>query len=148
MALQYLISTGSVSLVANTIKTVIECPSSSTVPFVVYSLEVGANFTAAGWILLSWWSFTTTGAGTTITPLKWGVDQSVAAVTGTIKVADSTEVSGTLTMLSSLLIPMPGMYAIIYPFGRETYVPISTLRCLRLTASVAVSASVNMYIEQ
>lgn len=147
MALQYLISTGSVAL-TTTIKTLIECPSSSTVPFVVYSLEIGASFTAAGWILLSWWSFTTTGTGTTITPLKWGVDQSVAAITGTIKVADSAEPTGTLTMLSSLYIPMPGMYAIIYPFGRETYVPISTLRCLRVTANVACNATINMCIEQ
>lgn len=147
MALQYVISTGAVSLLT-TIKTMIECPSSSTVPFVVYALEVGANLTSAGSLTLSWWSFTTTGTGTTVTPLKWGVDQSVAAVTGTIKVGNSAEPTGTLTQLTTILIPLPGMYSVIYPFGRETYVPISTLRCLRVTASAACSASINMYIEQ
>lgn len=148
MALQYVISTGSVSLSATTIKTVIECPSSSTVPFVVYSMEIGTNLQAAGTLTFSWWSFTTTGTGTTVTPLKWGVDQSVAAITGTIKVADTVEPSGTLTQLTTLLIALPGVYSIIYPFGRETYVPVSTLRCLRATASSACSVSVNMYIEQ
>ena len=148
MALQYVISTGSVSLLVTTIKTVIECPSSSTVPFVVYALEVSSNATTAAVITFSWWSFTTTGTGTTVTPLKWGVDQSVAAITGTIKVANSGEPTGTLTQLTTLFIPLPGMYSIIYPFGRETYVPVSTLRCLRATASAATSIAVNMYIEQ
>lgn len=148
MALQYVISTGATSLLTTTIKTMIECPTSSTVPFVVYALEVGANLVSAGSITLSWWSFTTTGVGTTVTPLKWGVDQSVAAVTGTIKINDTTEPTGTLTQLTTVLIPLPGMYSIIYPFGRETYVPISTLRCLRATVSSACSVSINMYIEQ
>jgi hypothetical protein len=148
MALQYLISTGSITLVAGTIKTAIECPASSTIPYVVYKLEVGSQANASGFMTVSWWTYGTTGTGTTVTPLKWGVDQSVAAVMGTVKVADSAEPTGTLTLLSTLFVPLPGMYSIIDPFGRETYVPISQLRCLRITSSVALPASVNMYIEQ
>lgn len=149
MALQYLISSGSITLVGGAIKTVIECPAASTVPFVVYAMEITCSLSSGSSLTMSWWSYTVAGTGgTTVTPLKWGVDQSVAAITGTIKVGDTGEPSGTLTQLSTLLIPLPGMYSIIYPFGRETYIPVSSLRCLRATGVVAMTIAVNLYIEQ
>jgi hypothetical protein len=148
MALQYLISTGSITLVANTIKTAIECPASATAPYVAYKLEIGSQSTSAGWLNIAWWTYGTTGTGTTVTPLKWGVDQSVAAIMGTVKVANSAEPTGTLTLLSTLFVPLPGMYSIIDPFGRETYVPASQLRCLRVTSLTASPVSVNLYVEQ
>lgn len=148
MALQYLIPTGAITMVANTIKTAIECPASAVAPYVVYKMEVSSQATVAGFITISWWTYGTTGTGTTVTPQKWGVDQSVAAIMGTVKVADSVEPTGTLTLLSTLYLPLPGMYSIVDPFGREGYVPPSQLRCLRLTSSVASPAAVNLYIEQ
>jgi hypothetical protein len=127
VAVQYCISTGAATMVAATAKTLIEIPSASTMPFVVYKMEATSGATAAGGLTLSWCTYTVTGTGTTYTPLKWGVDQSVAAV---------------------LLIPLPGMYSIIDPFGRETYQPISVLRCLRATSSLPSPVAINLYIEQ
>lgn len=146
MAVQYCISTGTATMVAATAKTLIEIPSASTMPFVVYKMEVTCNATAAGSLILSWCTYTVTGTGTTYTPLKWGVDQSVAAVLGTVKINDTVEPSS-VAVLTTLLIPLPGMYSIIDPFGRETYQPISTLRCLRATVTSG-SVAINLYIEQ
>jgi hypothetical protein len=49
--------------------------------------------------------------------------------------------------LPNLVIPLPGMYSIIYPFGREMYQPASINRALRLTCSLASPARINLYIE-
>jgi hypothetical protein len=146
MAVQYVISTGAATLVAATAKTLIELPTAATMPLVVYKMEITNNVTAAGNMTLQWCSWVTTGTGTTVTPLKWGVDQSVAMVSGTVKINDTVE-PGTVVVLTSLLIPLPGMYSIIDPFGRETYQPISTSRCLRVTGP-AGSACINLYVEQ
>lgn len=147
MALQYVISTGSVAMVLGTAKTLIEAPSSSTVPYLVYKMEISCAISSGANLIITWNNYTVSGTGTTVTPLKWGVDQSVAAIMGTVKVANSAE-AGAWTVLTTLLIPLPGMYSIIDPFGRETYVPISTLRSLRGTASVAGNVAVNLYVEQ
>lgn len=147
MAVQYCISTGAATMVAATAKTLIEIPSASTMPFVVYKMEATSGATAAGGLTLSWCTYTVTGTGTTYTPLKWGVDQSVAAVLGTVKINDTVEPSS-VAVLTTLLIPLPGMYSIIDPFGRETYQPISVLRCLRATSSLPSPVAINLYIEQ
>jgi hypothetical protein len=147
MATQYLISTGSATMVAATAKTLIECPSGSTMPFVTYKMEITSGAAAAGTLTMSWCTFVTTGTGTTITPAKWGTDQSVAAIMGTVKIIDTVE-PATVVVLTTLLIPLPGMYSIIDPFGRETYQPISTNRCLRATSTLASPVAINLYIEQ
>lgn len=151
MALQYCISTGAVSS-TSTIKTAMEIPSSATLPFVIYLMEITSNSTTAGFVLVNWWTFVTTGTGTTVTPQKLGTDQSLAAIVGTVKVADSVE-PGTLTQLTSMpqyYLPLPGMYSILYPFGREPYQPISQSRCMRVTtgSTTAVNVIINLYIEQ
>ena len=151
MALQYSICTGAVSA-TSTIKTGLEIPSSATLPFVIYLMEVTSNAQSAGFVLVNWYSFVTTGTGTTVTPQKIGTDQSLAAIVGTIKANDSIE-PGTLALLSSMpqyYLPLPGMYSILYPYGREPYQPVSTSRCLRLTtgSATAVTVCINLYIEQ
>jgi hypothetical protein len=147
MATQYVISTGSATMVAATAKTLIELPTTSTMPLVAYKMEVTSGATAAGTLTFQWCSWVTTGTGTTITPLKWGVDQSVAMIAGTVKINDTVE-PGTVAVLTTLLIPLPGMYSIIDPFGRETYQPISTNRCLRANSTLASPVAVNLYVEQ
>jgi hypothetical protein len=146
VATQYVISTGSVTPTASTNKSLIELPTSSTMPLVAYKMEVTSGATAAGSLTLQWCSWVTTGTGTTITPLKWGVDQSVAMIGGTVKINDTVE-PGTVVVLTTLLIPLPGMYSIIDPFGRETYQPISTNRCLRVNGP-ASPVCINLYVEQ
>lgn len=146
---QFVISTGSVTLVAATAKTVMEVPSSSTCPFIVIGLEVMSAAVAAGTLIVEWGTYTTTGTGTTVTPQKWGQDQSIAAILGTVKVANSVEPSGfAVGTLPNWVIPLPGMYSILYPYGRELYQPISINRAIRVTSSIAVPARVNLIIEQ
>lgn len=149
MALQYSISTGAVTLVAATAKTVLEIPTGSTVPFQIIGMEVMSQATAAGTLIIEWMTFGTSGTGTTVTPQKWGADQSIAAILGTVKIADTVE-PGTLAAgtLPNWVIPTPGMYSIIYPYGREFYQPISVSRCLRVTSSIAAPVRVNLVIEQ
>jgi hypothetical protein len=149
MATQYVISTGSVTLVAATAKTCIEIPTASSLPFLVIGLEVMSAATAAGTLIVEWGTYTVTGTGTTITPQKLGVDQSVAATLGTVKIIDTVEpTSFAVGTLPTWVIPLPGMYSILYPYGREMYQPVSALRALRVTSSLASPARINLYIEQ
>jgi hypothetical protein len=148
VATQYSISSGSVTLVAATAKTVIEIPSSASSGFTVVALEVTSAATAAGTLVVEWGTYTTTGTGTTFTPLKYGTDQGVVANLGTVKVADSVEPSGFAAgTLPNWVIPLPGMYSILYPAGREFFQPISTLRCIRVTSSIAAPVRCNLVIE-
>lgn len=149
MATQYVVSTGSVTLVANTAKTVIELPTSSTAPITIIGLEVMSAATAAGSMVVEWGTFTTTGTGTTVTPQKWGTDQSVAAIIGTVKIINTVEPSGfAVGTLPTYVIPLPGMYSILYPYGRELFQPISINRAIRVTSTLASPCRVNLVFEQ
>jgi len=148
VANQFVVSTGSVTTVASTAKTCIEIPTSATTPIIITCLEVMSAATSAGTLTLEWGTFTTTGTGTTVTPQKWGQDQSIAAIVGTVKIADTVEPSGfAVGTLPNFVIPLPGMYSIIYPFGREMYQPISTNRALRVTSTIASPVRINLYFE-
>jgi hypothetical protein len=143
------IATGTMALVAATAKTVIEIPTGATAPFQVIGLEFSFSATAAGSCVAEWGTYTTTGTGTTVTAFKYGLDQGPAAILGTVKVIDTVEptsfVRGTLP---SWCIPLPGMYSILYPYGREFYRPLSVLSALRLTSTLACNVHVNLVIEQ
>lgn len=148
MANQYVIATGSVTTVAATAKTCIELPTGATTPIIITALEVMSAATAAGTLIVEWGTYTTTGTGTTVTPQKWGQDQSIAAIVGTVKIADTVEPTGfAVGTLPNYVIPLPGMYSIIYPFGREFYQPISVNRALRVTSSLASPVRINLYFE-
>lgn len=148
MANQFVISTGSITTVLSTAKTCIEFPTSATTPVVVTELEVMSGATSAGTLILEWGTYTTTGTGTTVTPQKWGQDQSIAAILGTVKIANSVEPTGfAVGTLPNWIIPLPGMYSIIYPFGREMYQPVSILRALRVTTNPATTVRINLYFE-
>lgn len=149
MATQYSVSTGSISLVAATAKTCIELPTSATAGLTVIGLELSFSHTAASSCVVEWGTFVTTGTATTVTPLKYGTGQGVAANTGTVKIANTVEPSTfSAATLPSWIIPLPGMYSVLYPMGREMFQPASINRCLRLTAVAAGSVRINLYFEQ
>lgn len=144
-----MIATGSIALVAATAKTCIEVPTGSTAPFQTVGLEFSFSATAAGSVVVEWGTYTTTGTGTTVTPAKYGMDQGPTAILGTVKINDTVEPSGFARgTLPSWVIPLPGMYSILYPYGRELYQPISTNRAIRLTSTLACNVHVNLVIEQ
>lgn len=149
MANQFSISTHSVTLTANIAKTVLEVITGSTVPLTVIGLEVMSAATAAGSLVIEWGSFATTGTGTTVTPQKWGTDQSVVAILTSAKINNTAE-PGTFAIgtLPSWVIPLPGMYSILFPYGREPYQPISTNRAFRVTSTLASPVRLNLIFEQ
>jgi hypothetical protein len=149
VATQYSVSTQSVALVAATAKTCIELPSSSTAGITIIGLEVSFSAAAAGSCVVEWGTFATTGTGTTVTPLKYGTGQGVAANVGTVKIADTVEVTTfAAATLPSWVIPLPGMYSILFPAGREFFQPASINRCLRLTSTLACNTRINLFFEQ
>jgi hypothetical protein len=98
---------------------------------------------------VEWGTYTVTGTGTTVTAQKYGADQGVAANLGTVKIADTVEpTSFARGTLPSWVIPLPGMYSILFPQGREMYQPVSILRAVRLTSTLACNVHINLYIEQ
>jgi hypothetical protein len=149
VATQYVISTGSIALVAATAKTCIEIPTGSTAPFQAIGLEASFSATAAGSCVIEWGTYATTGTGTTVTAQKYGMDQGPVAILGTVKIADTVEPAtfarGTLP---SWVIPLPGFYSILYPYGREFYRPLSVLSAIRLTSTLACNVHLNLVIEQ
>jgi hypothetical protein len=149
MATQYAINAIQPTMVANTAKTILEIPSSATAGFLVVAMEVmSAVTTPAGTLIIEWMTYTTGGTATAFTPLKYGSDQGVVANLGAVKVAHSAEPTGLAAgTLPSWVVPLPGMYSIVYPSGREFFQPISTLRAIRLTSSVAAAVRLNLVIE-
>jgi hypothetical protein len=150
MAAQFIIPTGTVALTAAAAKTVIEIPTGSTLDFVVVAFEVSFSAAAAGSAVVEWGTFTTTGTGTTVTAGKFGTNQGFAAILGTVKVADTVEPSGfaVAANVPAWIIPLPGMYSILYPAGREMYQPVSINRAVRITSTLACNVKANLIIEQ
>jgi hypothetical protein len=158
MARQYVIRTGAVSLVAATAKVVIELPTSSTAGILITGLELcfSRSVITVTSVLVEWGTYTTTGTGTSLTPQQYGVGQGIAADVGTVKVNDSVNPSGFASAgLPSWRIPLPGMYTVLLPNGREMFQPASTNWCLRVNQLVVSGTPtpqnecrVNLYFEQ
>jgi hypothetical protein len=146
VANQFFISTGATTMVANTAKTVIEMPTGATMDATVIGLEISSMATAAGTLIVEIGTFATTGTGTTVTPARWGLG-AVAAIMGTCKINNTAE-PGTVTVLYSFVIPLPGMYSVREVFAREFYRPVSTNTLIRLTSSLAVASRTNVIFEQ
>jgi hypothetical protein len=147
MAGQYAIYTQSVSLTAATAKTLIELPTGAGASLIIVGLELGSAATSAGSMVLEWGTLTTTGTGSATTPTKVGANQGPAANLGTVKTIMTVE-GTTFVPIWSTVIPLPGMYSILYPSGREPYQPISTLRYWRCTSTVTAAVRFNLTFEQ
>lgn len=148
MASQYSVSTGTVALAIGGAKVVLELPSAATIGLTIIGLDITLSATALGTCVAEWMTYVTTGTGTAVTPTKLGTNQGPAAITGTVKVNHSAA-PGTLATagLPNWVMPLPSMYSMAYPLGREFYWPVSTLRCLRLTSSLACNARVDVFFE-
>jgi hypothetical protein len=149
MALQFLIATQSIALTAAANKTIIEIPTGSTMDFDVIGLELSFSAAAAGSCVVDWINWVTTGTGTTVTAIKYGKNQGPAAILGTVKINDTVE-PGTITAagLPSWVLPLPGMYSVLFPYAREMYQPISTNRGIRCNSTIACNVRANLFIEQ
>lgn len=149
MAVQYTVPTGTVALTAATARVVMELPTGSSMGLSMIGLDITLSATAVGTCIAEWMTYATTGTATTVTPSKLGVDQGPAAMVGTVKV-NHTVAPGTLAAggLPNWILPLPGMYSIAAPLGREFYWPLSTLRCLRLTSTLTCNANVDVFFEQ
>jgi hypothetical protein len=150
MARQYIVTTASIALTAAANKTILEFPTSASDVVLITGLELSFSATAAGSCVVEWGTYTTTGTGTTVTPGKLGVDRAIAAILGTVKIADTVEPTGfaVATDMPTWVFPLPGMYSILYPAGREHYQPASILRAIRVNSTLACNVRLNLYFEQ
>lgn len=149
MAGQFAVHTQQMTLVAATAKTLIELPTNASASLILVGLELGSAASAAGSIVLEWGTYTTTGTGTTVTPAKVGANQGPAANVGTVKINNTAEPAGFAIGTGwSITIPLPGMYSVLYPAGREPYQPISTNRAFRVTSTLASPVRLNVIFEQ
>lgn len=149
MATQYFVSTGTVALVAATIKGCIEFPTSATAGATITGLDCTFSAASAGSVVVEWGTYTTTGTGTTVTPAKMGTGQGVAANVGTVKVNHSAAPAGfAAAALPSWVMPLPGMYSMSFPLYREMFQPASVLRTIRVTSTVACNARLDLFFEQ
>jgi hypothetical protein len=154
MATQYSISTGAMTYVATTAKTAIELQSSATAGITIIGMELCFGMAAASSALVEWGTYTATSTGTAVTPLKYGTGQGVAMNVAVCKVNCTVEPTVfTVGTLPTWRIPLPGMYSILYPLGREFFQPASVNRALRITMAAVGTAPgnevrVNLYVEQ
>lgn len=147
MATQYAVVSPLVTVTANVARTLIELVAPSTNAIKIVQMEVESSATAAGSVAVEFTTFTTTGTGTAFTPSFWGMAQSGAAP-GTYKVNDTVEPAGSaLGSNPAWTIPLPGMYSILFPSGRELVVPKSGLRAIRVTSASAVGFRAMVVIE-
>ena len=149
MATQYVVPTGPITLVAATIKGCIEFPTSATAGATIIGVDFTFSASSLGSAVVEWGTYTTTGTGTTVTPAKLGTGQGVAANVGTVKVNHSAAPAGFAAAgLPSWVIPLPGMYSMAFPLGREMFQPASILRTIRCTSTVACTARFDLFFEQ
>jgi hypothetical protein len=144
----YCLPSGQVTMVAATRKCMIELPS-TTQTIIVRKVEFMSHATSAGTLIIELMRYTASGTGTTVVPMNWGVDQNAGAATlGTVKVNNSALPTGLVNeVLPNWVIPLPGMYSTIDPYELSGFWPLSTLRAICFTSSLASPCRCNVWFE-
>lgn len=147
MAVQYVITTGSVALTAATAKTVIELASNANIPPEWVAVDITFNGTnaAAVPVTVDFCTYTATGTGTSYTPKRFG--QALGVSQSTAKINDTVEPAGAAVVFSWFVSPTSGI-TYQWPLGRELFQATSTFMGIRLNAPAAVNAIVNLTIEE
>lgn len=130
------------SLSAAAAKTVLELPTITNVPILIDEIFVGSSASTAGNMLLELGVFTTTGAGTALTPQPWSSDTNASKLT-TGKIMNTGEPTGFTvgtvggTIRPTVNWPLPGYFAWQAMAGKEYYVPDTPVNFgVRLTSSI------------
>jgi hypothetical protein len=145
----YVVSTGSVALVAATAKTVIGLATLSTQDAQVVkirfsfdgSVATGNNVKVE---LLTW---TADGTGTSITPFLYGENQNKAALT-TAKGNYSAEPTSITVRDMFWLPPNIAPYAEYDPLGQELEMPESKFYGFRLTSPSANNVAITAFVKE
>lgn len=131
MANQFSQPSGSVAT-STTAKTVVSFITNSTTPILLIGFTFSSDATVAtGQYLVELVLFTTDGTGTGGTPVKYGISQ--AAVISTSKTNYTVEPT-TATVIDAFWIPATSLVSVLFPLGREIYVPVSRVIGVRVTA--------------
>lgn len=147
MAIQYMVTTGSVALTAATAKTMVELTTTANMAPEWIAVDItfnGVNASAVP-VQVDFCTYATTGTGTSYTPKRFG--QAVGTSYTTVKVNDTAE-PGTPTVLFSWFVPPTSGVQYQWPLGRELFQAASTIQGIRLTAPAAVNAIVNLLYEE
>lgn len=148
MAVQYIVTTSNIALVAATAKTVIEGVVSANGPppeWIALELTFDSITSTAVPVRVDFCTYAATGTGTTYVPKKSG--QSVGAAVSTWKINDSVEPITPIILASWWIPPTIGLFY-QWPLGREVFHPISTVQGIRLTAPAGVNVIANLMIEE
>lgn len=144
----YSVTAGALAFAAATAKTGIEMATGATVTFRIASISFFFDNSAVGNnAKCEIVRYTTTGTGTTYTPLKLNGEAQNKAAISTAKVNDTVE-PGTPTVLETFWIPLSGGMVIPWPLGREPYQPVSGFVGLRVTSATAINGSQNIEFEE
>jgi hypothetical protein len=147
VAVQYIITTGTVALAAATAKTVIELTSNANLPPEWIAVDItfdGVNASAVP-VKADFCTYTATGTGTAYTPKRFG--QALGTASTTAKINDTVEPTTPVVLFSWYLPPTSGI-SFQWPLGRELFQAVSIVQGIRLTAPAAVNAIVNLTIEE
>jgi hypothetical protein len=148
VAVQYLVHSGSVALVAATAKTVVEGVVDASGPppeWIALNISFDGVTATAVPVLVEFCTYAATGTGTAATPRRLGAAIGVAR--STWKTGDTTEPS-TAVVFDSLWLPPTGPFLYQWPLGRELLHPTSTVQGIRLTAPAAVNCRLSLTFEE
>jgi hypothetical protein len=131
MGNQFAQPSGSVAT-STTAKSVVGLITSSTVPAELIGLTFSTDATVtSGQFLVELVQFTTDGTGTGGTPVKYGGTQVAnVSTTKTNYTAEPT----TSTVLDAFWLPALSMTQLLWPLGRELFIPVSKIVTVRVTA--------------
>lgn len=149
MSVQYTVTTGLTALTASTAKTLVEMNPDSSTPAELIALTVSSSYLTTATpasLVIELGVATATGTGTSFTPKRAGSATGTADTT--VKINDTVEpTSFTAYHVWDLVLPGDRLdYQ--WPLGREFMLNVSTINCIRLTASASLSARVTAWLEE
>jgi hypothetical protein len=134
MAQQYSVTSGvAATATATTIKVAIQLATPSTQSMVLIGFDVSCTgaATAGTWLVELVHETGVSSGGSSYTPLKYGVDQSKAALT-TARINDTSDGSGP-AIQQAWEVSNSGVFSYLWPLGRELFTTVSSWLAIRVT---------------
>lgn len=143
----YAVPTAALAVSASASKTVIELAAASTIDadIIQCSVSFDASTPAAG-VGIELVRWTTTGTGTTFTPLKYTDGAQARAALITAKVNNTVEPTGSPVVVESYYLPNTAGQFWQLPLGRELYIPVSTILGLRYVSAAGAAGNLRANI--
>lgn len=150
MTAQFVVTTGLTALTAATPKTMIEINPTANTPAELIALRVSSSYLTSATPLtltVEVGTASATGTGTSFTPKRSG--QAVGTAQSTAKINDTVE-PASFTVVEAWDLTLPGdRLDYLWPLGREYFLNVSTINCIRVTAPAGTpSVRVTAWFEE